>query len=330
MKKVLYIFGMHCASCDLLIRETIHELPDIHIISLTEKGVLTYDSSSEWDYLLLKQAIESCGYRVSNSIQESGKKITSRKEYIWGIGFGILLRWVLYTIDLTWYVGKLWTDGSMWYTEMMLLWFFASLSTCLALVGWFVLMRWSLQGWIKESFRDTFRHQVLFQIWRVWWYAVWWAVLWWLWSSLIFSPFVNGIVNALISMLLLCIWWNMLWWRNITLPNWWWGNALVSLCRHLATKKRWSILVGAFTFLLPCGFSQVAQINALATWDMLEWSLLLVMFALGTLPVLLVLWVTWNRIHAQKFVWWHKMIGIFLVVLSLFLLVNASKLLGVL
>jgi sulfite exporter TauE/SafE/copper chaperone CopZ len=50
-------------------------------------------------------------------------------------------------------------------------------------------------------------------------------------------------------------------------------------------------LVGAVTFILPCGFTQTAQGLALASGSAQQGLLLLTMFALGTLPILL--GVTW-------------------------------------
>lgn len=327
MEKVLYISGMHCPSCDLLVRETIHNIGGIEIITLTEQWELTYNSSNKNDYILLKTAIESCGYQVALSQDDTLKNKPMRKEGVILTVFGLLVWWILTTVDVTWYVADLWTNGAMGYGEMFFLWFIASLSTCLALVGWFVLMRWSLQWWTKESFRDALRHQWLFQLWRIWWYALWWALLWRIWSALIFSPTVNGTINGVVSILLLIMWRNMLWWKLISLPVLWWWEKLMDLLRHFSTKKRWGIIVGALTFFLPCGFTQVAQFNALNTWSVLQWALLLGTFALWTLPVLLTLWVTGNRFQSNQNWRWYKLLWVFIVVLSLFLLQSALNLL---
>lgn len=58
-----------------------------------------------------------------------------------------------------------------------------------------------------------------------------------------------------------------------------------------STKSYAPFLVGAATFILPCGFTQTAQALALASGSSREGFLLLVAFAIGTLPVLL--GVTW-------------------------------------
>lgn len=326
MKKVLYISGMHCPSCDLLIRESLWELNDIEITELTEAGVLTYVSSQETSDQKVKESIISCGYTVSDTISSSSS--FDWKEAVILACIGFLIRRLLTTLDLTWYVASLWTNGVLWYGEMFILWFIASLSTCLALVGWFVIMRGSLQWWTRESFMDAFRHQWLFQIGRLWWYALWWAALWFLWSAIIFSPSVNASINLIVSILLLVMWWNMLWRITISLPTRWWGDRLMSVLRNFSKKKWGGVIVGALTFLLPCWFTQVAQINAMSTWSPTQWALLLFVFALGTLPVLLTLWLTWNRFQSHQAWRWYKILWVALIVLSVFLIQSSTRLLG--
>jgi len=50
--------------------------------------------------------------------------------------------------------------------------------------------------------------------------------------------------------------------------------------------KYMPLVIGAATFFLPCGFTIVAQTNALATGSFVKGSLMLLSFALGTLPML--------------------------------------------
>ena len=324
-QKTVYITGMHCASCDLLIRETIHDTHWVKLISLSESGLLVVDYDDDTNLTQLHDAIIKMGYWMSENQYLPQKK--NRKEIFLLALCWALIWWFLYTVDISWYAATLWTDWTLWYKEMIILWWIASLSTCLALVGWFVLMWWSTQSWNNESLSKTVFHQLLFQLWRLWWFAVGWFILWSLWSTLIFSPMVNGVINLLVSILLLVIWWNMLHIFTIHLPSRGWWAGLMKLLNRLATKKRWWVLVWALTFFLPCGFSQLAQINALSTGDPVQGWLLLFVFALGTLPVLFMLWITGNRFQMNPDSFTAKMIWVVLVVLSLFLIQNAFNLL---
>lgn len=51
--------------------------------------------------------------------------------------------------------------------------------------------------------------------------------------------------------------------------------------------KATPLIVGALTFILPCGFTQTAQALALASGSAMRGSLMLLAFSLGTLPVLI-------------------------------------------
>lgn len=328
MKKTLYISGMHCPSCDLLIRETIKETPDVALVSLTSTWVLTCIFHDDTAVSTLKEAISAHGYTVSDSpnTPDANKK-PRRKDGVILLCSWILIWRILSTVDITSYAASLWTDWSLGYWEVFLLWIIASLSTCLALVWWFILMWWSLQWTTSLSLRDSIRHQVLFRVGRLWWYALWWVLLWLLWSVIIFSPSVNGIINLVVSILLLFIWRNMLQLVTINFPVWWWWNHLVKTIKSFSLKRRWGVIVGALTFFLPCGFSQLAQINALSTWSPLQWALLLFFFALWTLPVLFILWLTGDRFQTNQSSFLNKILWVLLIVLSLFLIQNALHLL---
>ncbi len=326
-QKILSISGMHCPACDILIREIIQETEGIELIELTAQWKLTITSENESTLWILKKSIVASGYSVSDFWTDTSVKKINFKEIALLITSGIVIWFLLYNLDIATYAASLWTDGTLGYGEMILLWGIASLSTCLALVGWFVLMRWSTQWWYDISLRSSVFHQWLFQLGRLWWFALWWFILWSIWSTLVFSPLVNGIINLLVSILLLLIWRNMLLIFPIRVPSRWWWDGLMKLLNRLSTKKRWWVLVGALTFFLPCGFSQLAQINALSTGDPVQGWILLFLFALGTLPVLFILWITGNRFQMNATSFTAKFIWIVLVVLSLFLIQNAFNLL---
>ena len=67
-------------------------------------------------------------------------------------------------------------------------------------------------------------------------------------------------------------------------------NVIPKLPKSLTSKtfknNTSPLLLGIITFLLPCGFTQSMQIVAISTGNILEASLTMFLFALGTLPVL--------------------------------------------
>ena len=94
-------------------------------------------------------------------------------------------------------------------------------------------------------------------------------------------------------------------------------------------NPRAPIALGALTFFLPCGFTQSMQIFALVSGSFWTGAMSLFLFALGTLPMLVVLgatasWIKMNRFTAAKYA-----IGIVLVIFSIFTFRSGFSLLGV-
>lgn len=64
MKKNVKVKGMHCASCEILLREAIEEA-GVKVVSAShEKGEIVVDMKNEKEYSNVKKAIEKEGYNV--------------------------------------------------------------------------------------------------------------------------------------------------------------------------------------------------------------------------------------------------------------------------
>ena len=59
------------------------------------------------------------------------------------------------------------------------------------------------------------------------------------------------------------------------------------------------ILLGMASFFLPCGFTQSMQINAMASGDIIQGALIMLVFSLGTLPVLALISVGSNKLASS-------------------------------
>jgi sulfite exporter TauE/SafE len=95
---------------------------------------------------------------------------------------------------------------------------------------------------------------------------------------------------------------------------------------HTATP----LLVGIATFFLPCGFTQSMQLYSITTGSFLTGAMVMVSFALGTLPVLALLSFSsfgiQNRAQTGVF---FKTAGLVVVFFSLFNLQNACVAAGI-
>ncbi len=64
MKKNVKVKGMHCASCEILLREAIEEAGVKDVSASHEKGEIVVDMKNEKEYSNVKKAIEKEGYNV--------------------------------------------------------------------------------------------------------------------------------------------------------------------------------------------------------------------------------------------------------------------------
>lgn len=107
-----------------------------------------------------------------------------------------------------------------------------------------------------------------------------------------------------------------------TLTRYW---ARIEKSEHKAAP----FLLGGLTFFLPCGFTQSMQILALASGNFWAGSMSLLVFSLGTAPVLLALGIgaSWGKY--KKFHVFQKAAGILILIFAFFTLKSALALNGV-
>ena len=66
MEKKLNVSGMHCSSCEILIKDSVEEIPNAKIVSINHKSgetVVEYDSTETLEKI--KNAIKDEGYKIN-------------------------------------------------------------------------------------------------------------------------------------------------------------------------------------------------------------------------------------------------------------------------
>lgn len=89
-------------------------------------------------------------------------------------------------------------------------------------------------------------------------------------------------------------------------------------------------LIGAATFLLPCGFTQSVQIYTLTTGSFLTGALVMFSFVLGTMPVLSLLSFSSLTIHKKmQSGIFFKAAGLIVIFFGIFNLINIFVVAGI-
>ncbi|MFT7558002.1 MAG: sulfite exporter TauE/SafE, partial [Planctomycetota bacterium] len=160
----------------------------------------------------------------------------------------------------------------------------ASVSSCLAIVGGLVL---SLSAKISEDDVNDTKTFILFHIGRLVSFALLGGVLGLIGNAIGISLTFSAILGIIASLIMVLLGLNLagaLAKSKITLPS-----GLFKFFRKIEHKTFTPLIIGFATFFLPCGFTQAMQVVAISSGSFMTGFLIMLAFALGTLPMLSIL-----------------------------------------
>lgn len=297
-KVTIPITGMHCKSCEMRIEDQF----------MTQKGVIKASADfrngilsliCEKGYSLkdeqIAKLLEAIGYTVGQGSTKFALFSKNPGDYQdCGIALVILLG--LYAIIRGLGLGDLapsTSSKSFSLPIISLIGLTAGFSTCMALVGGLVL---GISARMSDSHPNAtpgekFRPHLFFCSGRIISYFLLGGILGLVGSIFQFSSFSLGVLTIVIGIVMLIMgiqlldifpWTNRL---RITLPK--------SISRKFGSPsaKKYShgntMLLGALTFFLPCGFTQAMQVYAIGTGNFFDGALTMGAFVIGTIPGLL-------------------------------------------
>ena len=320
-----HVKGMHCNSCVLLTETEICELPEVSRAKTSLKNMSVEvvgdfgDKSPEQIAQYLSTALKPHGYtlsveKLSVSIQWSDFKIA----------LPVAVAFIALFIGLQKLgIVNLITTSHVSYGTAFLVGLIASVSTCMAVVGGLVLSMSA--NFAKEG--DKVRPQILFHLGRLVSFFILGGVIGKLGSAFQLGQAGTFALSTIVAVVLLILGINLLdvfpWAKKLqpTLPSFI-GKRVNGLknVNHILTP----LLIGITTFFLPCGFTQSMQIYSLTTGSFWAGALIMLSFALGTLPVLSLLSFSSLGIQtkAQSGVFF-KTAGLVVIFFGIFNLINA-------
>lgn len=323
-KYTFHVKGMHCASCVMFIEETLKDEGGADMAKADLRtGVLEVEG--RWDISspnevakTLTSFIEKNGYTLSTDKNREGKK-WNEFIYAFPVAVGVIALFALF--QKTGFMNLI-SSGEIHYGTVFVIGLVASVSTCLAVVGGLAL---SLSANYAKTKRG-WKPQVLFHGGRIIGFFILGGAIGLLGGSLQVGPAGNIILGFLVAFVMLVLGINLLdvfpkmRKFQITMPKIFGKNIM---------KKRAGgnlvipFAIGAATFFLPCGFTQSMQLYALSTGSFFRGALIMLVFSLGTLPVLAAFSFGSINITGKK--WsgiFFKSAGIVVIALALFNIIN--------
>lgn len=281
--------GMHCKACVLLIESDLLEVPGVSAVepNLDSRTVsVTGDFSGKSAEVIaaeLSAILRPRGYALGVRPFAAGARWVD----FWiaaPVALAILGLFVgLQRLGLVRFLGG--GEGVSFGTAFAV-GLVASVSSCMAVVGGLLL---SVSASAARRGSGHVRSQATFHLSRLVSFFVLGGVVGALGAAFTLSPGLSAAIGAALGLVMLALGLKLLDvfpWADrlqVSLPGFLSRGALGAARRHEAFAP---VALGAVTFFLPCGFTQSMQVYALSTGGFLSGALVMLAFALGTLPAL--------------------------------------------
>lgn len=332
------IAGMHCASCELLVGQELGKLPGVSsAVASTANGSvsITYTGVKPTT-TVLNDALKPFGYSVDET--EGNAKKSEQNTEAAKIGTFLpavaLAALVLAAFAALQHLSNLMAaqielQGVVTY---FLFGVAASLSSCAALVGGLVLSM--SKDWNQPGSRKPFP-LIQFNLGRLLGFTFLGGVLGLAGGVVSLSIEFTAILVIITSLVMLLLGVQMtglipaLNKFQLKLP----GKLGQKVMSAGSSSARFGpLFIGIGTFLIPCSFTLIAQVQALSSGSFMGGAMILGSFALGTIPVLLVIGLTARHFSLDGNLrdLFLKTAGIVVIVFALYTLGNQLNVVGIL
>jgi protein-disulfide isomerase/sulfite exporter TauE/SafE/copper chaperone CopZ len=324
------IRGMHCPNCEVLIERKFKNVPGVRWVHVSNrKGSAEIRYSGDLDVGTLQSAVEEDGYIVSVRPEQSSVSAeevgeNSQRHYVEiGQVFLILVAFYFLLKQFDLVPDRLAIPNTISYGLAFVIGVVASLSTCIAVTGGLLVAAAAKYNAASGGLTGVqrFKPHIYFNAGRIISYTVLGGAIGALGSTFALSPEANGILVILASVIMIALGLQML----KLMPSL--GVLQLTMPKFIAHKihnfsekeaKGGAFILGASTFFLPCGFTQALQLYVLAKGDAQTGALVMLAFALGTLPALLSLSALSSFATGAFQRYFLKFAGVAVVILGIF------------
>jgi uncharacterized protein len=290
-----HVQGMHCASCELLIEKKIISLDGVNSVDAsTNKSsvVVEYEDDKKPSSAKLNKIFSKDGYRFAEFGEAVNNEKTNWSDYLNSVAIAAVLIFGFVILNNSGFSGLVNISAKSSLPVFFLFGLLAGCSTCAALVGGIVLSM--TKSWTEQyseperqsKAKSPLLPHLLFNSGRILSFTILGGVLGVVGSRLQLSFSFTSLLVFVVSIMMIFLGLQMLGIKSLTfsMPK--------SLSRFSTNEKNFTgkfapFLMGAATFLLPCGFTITVEGIALLTGNVLGGALVMLMFVLGTtIPLL--------------------------------------------
>jgi len=316
------VSGMSCAHCEARIQNAVKRLPGVSSVSASfarrKVEVIFDEEKSNLD--AIRAAIESAGYVVvgEGRVRQPVSKVIPVALILLAVYFllrntlGFDFLGFIPTIDSTVSLAALFVTGLLTSVH------------CIAMCGGINLSQ-SVSS--SAGAKSSLRNPLLYNLGRVISYTLVGALVGGLGSVLFFSETVKAVLLILAAIGMLLMGLSMLGW----LP-WWLVPRVPAFLAAKAGKAgagKGPLVVGLLNGLMPCGPLQAMQLYALATGSALTGALSMLLFSLGTVPLMLGAGVAFAALKGKFTYVIQRVSAVFVVFFAVVMASSALSLAGI-
>ena len=334
MKETVHVKGMHCRSCEILLEQELRKIKGVDQVNAVQKtGTLVVHSSKGYDKDALIKAVIEAGYEVGKEDLSLTK--LSQKDVVDLVSASAILITVLIFLNKIG-IGARISQGlsGSGLTTVFLVGLVAGLSTCMALVGGLIL---GVSARFAEKHPDASAEQKLkphlfFNLGRIFSYFLLGGLIGAFGSFLQLSNGVVGLITVAVGIIMLFLGIRILeifprFNYGLSMPKFI-GKVLgINNRQNKEYSHKNSFTLGALTFFLPCGFTQAMQVLAISSGSLVQGSLIMGMFSLGTAPGLLGMGSI-TAVATRKNHFLLKFVGLLVILLSFYNISNGLNIMG--
>jgi len=312
--------GMHCAACELLIEDNLSKVDGVKAVDAKlSEGKVYLQTTKNLTAEELTKFVKDDGYII---LEQKILTKKGRKDFFKGFLIAFLLFCAFLLIQKSGIINLASGDSEITYSFVFLIGFIASISTCMAVVGGLVLS-------ISSNYSKENKTLPLigFHVSRIVSFFILGGIIGLIGSAATLTPTISFLLNILLFVVMLIMALNLLEVSSsskrfqLRMPKVL-GKKVIKLSE--GTSVITPILIGAATFFLPCGFTQSMQLYSLTTGNAFSGAFTMLVFALGTFPVLaLISFASVKLSKTMQSGLFYKTTGFLIVFFALFNLLSS-------
>jgi len=332
-KATFFVRGMHCPSCEILIKDKFLEENNIKEVKpdfKTCKVELAYVGTL--DKTAINKKIIRFGYKIvdKQALFENVESLFKRIFDFFAISAMMMIIYFIgKEINI---IPEINLSGNFNYLNAFILGLIASTSTCMATSGALFLATVGKLRNNENSIKSNLLPAISFNLGRVISYGLF-GLLAGIVGGLLLQKFNSGpILTLLIGVFMVFLGLDMS--RIISIGSIIPAGATSGIFeklehQFLKNPKKTAFLLGAITYLLPCGFTQTVQVYVLGLGNPGQSALTMIVFALGTVPALLLVGSLTSLTQSKFYPFFMKAMGVLVFLIGINYFMNFLSLKGI-